>query len=320
MILTRCSYCGTVFRVTPEQLRMRNGQVRCGHCDAVFNALDFLEEETDESALLKKSFSNHIPAVPVPTLEPATHGVQTFPTQNPIRNTVALTDTTITSDEDDVYDASGHLSSVASPMIRRRMPGQPPAPADLPANSQTTSGEPDFRNWGNERTVFPSALDQGLSGFAKPSGPTWPFSLLGVLLSMLLAGQVLLTYRTPLASQSALFATLYQALGIPVPLPRLTELVAIDSTDLQADQANNQLVLLATLRNQATFNQAWPSLELTLMDATNQVISRRVLQSADYLAVDAPPVLAARSELSLRLRISAEGLNAANYRLYVFYP
>ncbi len=36
-IYTRCPDCGTVFRVTPEQLATRNGQVRCGHCKTVFD-------------------------------------------------------------------------------------------------------------------------------------------------------------------------------------------------------------------------------------------------------------------------------------------
>src|SRR5437868_14777812 len=34
---TRCPGCLTVFRVTPAQLALRDGQVRCGHCRTVFN-------------------------------------------------------------------------------------------------------------------------------------------------------------------------------------------------------------------------------------------------------------------------------------------
>src|SRR5436190_8557426 len=34
---TRCPGCMTVFRVTPVQLALRDGQVRCGHCRTVFN-------------------------------------------------------------------------------------------------------------------------------------------------------------------------------------------------------------------------------------------------------------------------------------------
>jgi len=38
--LTRCPGCATVFRVTAGQLALREGQVRCGHCRAVFDAND----------------------------------------------------------------------------------------------------------------------------------------------------------------------------------------------------------------------------------------------------------------------------------------
>ena len=36
---TRCPGCATVFRVTPEQLALRDGQVRCGHCKTVFDGV-----------------------------------------------------------------------------------------------------------------------------------------------------------------------------------------------------------------------------------------------------------------------------------------
>ncbi|HSD00174.1 MAG TPA: zinc-ribbon and DUF3426 domain-containing protein [Casimicrobiaceae bacterium] len=37
---TRCPGCSTVFRVSEAQLALREGQVRCGHCRAVFDAND----------------------------------------------------------------------------------------------------------------------------------------------------------------------------------------------------------------------------------------------------------------------------------------
>ena len=36
---TRCPGCHTVFRVTPQQLAIRAGQVRCGHCKTVFDGV-----------------------------------------------------------------------------------------------------------------------------------------------------------------------------------------------------------------------------------------------------------------------------------------
>jgi len=42
MMLTRCPACRTAFRVTAEQLKPRAGRVRCGQCQAVFNAIETL--------------------------------------------------------------------------------------------------------------------------------------------------------------------------------------------------------------------------------------------------------------------------------------
>ncbi len=50
LMRTRCPECATVFRVTSEQLRQKAGKVRCGHCQAVFNAFDhWLAESHDET-------------------------------------------------------------------------------------------------------------------------------------------------------------------------------------------------------------------------------------------------------------------------------
>ena len=39
-MLTRCPACQTVFRLRPEQLHARRGEVRCGHCFHPFNAIE----------------------------------------------------------------------------------------------------------------------------------------------------------------------------------------------------------------------------------------------------------------------------------------
>jgi predicted Zn finger-like uncharacterized protein len=59
---TRCPSCKTIYRVTSQQLDLRDGQVRCGHCRAVFDGVAALlslaprprrreEPEMDEAAL-----------------------------------------------------------------------------------------------------------------------------------------------------------------------------------------------------------------------------------------------------------------------------
>ena len=36
--ITQCPQCGTRFRVVPDQLKLSQGWVRCGHCSEVFEA------------------------------------------------------------------------------------------------------------------------------------------------------------------------------------------------------------------------------------------------------------------------------------------
>lgn len=42
---TRCPACGTMFKVVPDQLKISDGWVRCGHCADVFDATLYLEGE-----------------------------------------------------------------------------------------------------------------------------------------------------------------------------------------------------------------------------------------------------------------------------------
>jgi predicted Zn finger-like uncharacterized protein len=44
-VFTQCSKCETVFRLSAEVLRAAGGQVRCGRCGEVFNALARLAED-----------------------------------------------------------------------------------------------------------------------------------------------------------------------------------------------------------------------------------------------------------------------------------
>ena len=45
MMLTKCPGCETAFRVSAEQLKVKQGKVRCGQCRQVFNALESLVDE-----------------------------------------------------------------------------------------------------------------------------------------------------------------------------------------------------------------------------------------------------------------------------------
>ncbi|RZJ83506.1 MAG: hypothetical protein EOO64_05985, partial [Massilia sp.] len=41
-LATRCTACGTVFRIVEDQLRVSDGWVRCGRCAEIFDARELL--------------------------------------------------------------------------------------------------------------------------------------------------------------------------------------------------------------------------------------------------------------------------------------
>jgi predicted Zn finger-like uncharacterized protein len=88
-LYTQCSHCDTVFQLTADTLRAAGGQVRCGRCGEVFNALARLAEDANafptpgegspgESALEMEARADEILHSPTPTRpappEPAPEG------------------------------------------------------------------------------------------------------------------------------------------------------------------------------------------------------------------------------------------------------
>ena len=99
--------------------------------------------------------------------------------------------------------------------------------------------------------------------------------------------------------------------------------LSIESSDLQADAAHKGLLILtATVRNRASLPLAYPSLELTLTDAQDQVVVRRVLAPTDYAGgtTDLSRGIPAHGEISIKVFIDASATSQAGYRLYMFYP
>jgi predicted Zn finger-like uncharacterized protein len=194
--------------------------------------------------------------------------------------------------------------------VKTTKPILPREPGEIPGHSQWT-----------EDVMAPPI------GISSEKPLRWPFMLAMAGLLLVLAGQALFHFRSELAvslpSLRSTLETFSHAFGASLPLPRHTEQVSIETSDLQTDLARgNLLVMNATLRNKAPYGQAYPSLELSLTDTQDTVIARRVFAPQDYLPARtaANPVFSGNSDVAVRLWIDAVDLAAAGYRLFVFYP
>ena len=117
-----------------------------------------------------------------------------------------------------------------------------------------------------------------------------------------------------------------EMIGCEVRLPRRPELMSIESSELQADgQRDAVIVLNAVLRNRAPFPQEFPALELTLTDAAEKPVARRVLAPLDYLRERGAADMVAHgvapgAEVVLRVPLDTQRVTATGYRLYLFFP
>jgi predicted Zn finger-like uncharacterized protein len=323
LMKTRCPGCQTVFRVTPEQIKAHAGKVRCGHCRGIFNALDGLFDEGRSNLAVNLP----TPADPIDTrpeirVEPeftaTAHEIPLFfPASVPEAREAEESERLPPHDappEMPEPDDPGGLDGPDEPYA----PDEPPGPGLV--FPRATSELAGYSKWAEGVMAPPIAFPA-----ERPSRR--PFWLVAAGLALALAGQAVFHFRGELAISMPGLRPALDALSRvvdgPLPLPRHDEMISIEASDLQTDASKgNLLVLNTTLRNNAHYGQAYPSLELSLTDTQDTVIARRIFSPRDYLParVVADPAFPGDSGVTVRLWIEAVDLAAAGYRLLVFYP
>jgi predicted Zn finger-like uncharacterized protein len=150
--------------------------------------------------------------------------------------------------------------------------------------------------------------------------------ILGSLLLVLaLFGQAVTTFRNTLAAampplKPALTAAC-NALGCQIELPTQIDDLVIEQGELQT-LSETAFSFTTLLRNQSRSAQAWPSIELTLDDANDKRILRRVFTPRDYLGADIAidKGFAPHTEQAVKLYFELHDLKASGYHIAVFYP
>lgn len=165
------------------------------------------------------------------------------------------------------------------------------------------------------------------SGKSPVKTARWPWIAGSSLLLLILLAQVLYFQRVEIAARlpglKPLLTAYCDLLQCSIPLPQKAELMSIESSDLEADpQQENIITLNALLHNRAPYTQAYPSLELSLTDLEDRVVARRTFVPLEYLRTgeDEKSGFAANRELGIKLRLGINELTAAGYKLFLFYP
>ena len=277
-----------MFRVVPDQLKISEGWVRCGHCSEVFDATAHMADEPQSQPPSPLAAPTVPAGLDSESLEPS-----------------AL-DAPFVFRRSDLTEDDEFVRSVL-----------PPRPADTRPPARRREPDPELADVSFLRQARRQAF--------------WrrPMMRLGLtFISLLLAAALLLQLawhdRDRLAAlQPELRPALQEMCNLlqcSLGPPRQIEALVIESSGF--NRLRNDVYRLSFgLRNTAPTAVAAPSMELTLTDAQDQPLMRKVLSPAELGARD--NVIAGGADWSGTVGIvvaSSAGPRVAGYRLLAFYP
>jgi predicted Zn finger-like uncharacterized protein len=285
---TRCPACRTIFRVTPAQLALRDGQVRCGHCHTVFDGVAALLSLAPRPRAPEPEFDDDAQGPPTVTLRNA-HALGPAPD----RAAHAAKPAELEEDNDEAPDDSRDAAAAEAAYNARFSWQEPSARRRLPSWVYTSAVP----------VLAVLLAGQALFHFRDAIAAHWP------------------------KTKPAL-AALCSAAGCRLRALQEVAGLSIESSDLQADPAHKGLLTLsATIRNRMPYALAYPYLELTLSDVQKQtqqdvVVVRRAFAPREYVsaAADLDGGIPGNSELAVKLFIDASSTTQAGYQVYLFYP
>ena len=343
-LITRCTACGTLFKVVPDQLKMGDGWVRCGHCAEVFDASAHLQTPAALPEVL-----------PLVVATPDAPDVVRTPADTLLDEGIAADESApgFATDVVQPWGSSVEEEALAEPSAAGHDPHADPVapppeaqeddtPSALLLHTATHDGVEDADAVVVERAatevVSPEEADAAPPGASDFSfvrqaerqafwrRPLVRWLLLFVCLGLLgvLGFQAAVQHRNDIAARvpalRPVLEAVCQRLGCEVSARRHIESVVIDSSSFNKGRGDTYQLGL-TLKNTATTVLATPSIELTLTDVQDQAILRRVLQPAD---LGVAPELPAQGDATVSLPIGVAGeagsARIAGYRLLAFYP
>ena len=334
-LATRCTACGTAFRVVQDQLKFSEGWVRCGRCNAVFNALEGLFDlGRDAQPDWEATATNAAPAAP--------HV-----------DTAAAIARSVDDEFSDDQGPTSSLGELLSDPIDAHLfgPRKRAESAPKPAGQIVERDRVDFSDARFDSDLFAenaaTTEDETLMMPTSDAGPLplestvqpdfvrraerqarWRSkgmrSALGAASAVALAVLVLQIgnhFRDTLAAQyPALHGPLVawcRVAGCALQTPRHIDEVLVESTTLTRAVGQDAFVLAVNLKSRSALPLAVPSIDLTLTDGQGRLVARRALSPQDFHVAD---VLAPGADAALQLTLNAGATSVVGYTVEIFYP
>ena len=290
---TRCPACDTVFKIVPDQLKVSSGWVRCGRCAEVFDAAAHAAASDEASPWPQSS-------PPAAAMSSATS------TTNAASPTISAT----TAKE-----------AIFTPENIANQPTNTPASADLAAYKEQVETDLSFVRVAKNKA------------FWQKRNVITSLRAACVALAGLLFFQVVFSQRNHLAAANPAiktsFESLCQAIGCKIEPFKNIDAFKIDSSSFQKAQITagepasaEVFALKLTLKNSSDMPVAMPAVELTLTEAGDKPVLRRVLLAKDFgfNSTALPANGDWTGEMKLAVTSNPAMPPVSGYRVLLFYP
>ena len=320
-LATRCTACGTVFRVVRDQLRVSEGWVRCGRCQEVFNALDNLFDLEREAPppWPGSATPGEAPAAAASAAAGPTHGIVDLEREPLLHHESTQPGSTIGDDSGAPSESAGeHSTGFADARF----------PSSFMASELAPGGSGDTSVVGNDETTlvaepapeFVRRVDAKQRQQSRGARVAW--SLAAVLLLLGFSAQATYHLRDWIAAlwpqTHASLAAMCEQAGCRIEPLRRIDSVAVESSGLTRVSGLDAYKLSVVLRNRSGIPVALPSVELALTDPQGQLVARRVLSPTELGATQR--VLQPGAEAPLQVALFASDKRVLGYTVEIFYP
>ncbi|HEX5340523.1 MAG TPA: DUF3426 domain-containing protein [Gammaproteobacteria bacterium] len=314
-MLTTCTECGTRFRLSAEQLRQAEGQVRCGRCGEVFDAFTHLHGDDGTPW-----------SVPIDAETDAK-------TTQPLPRDPDLSEETGT----ETHDLLGDTDDLPAKAAGRIEPRMDDLFADLDPEYMSPESLPDLEHESDASDVL--AQELGTLEAEPDSLPDtelpphdhliahpdrrrhrllWSIGV--AVLALLLFAQWANANRQMLSRNLVIgpsLSALYSLLGHPLAAPQALDAWQISNTNVTSDpDAADGLSITGSLANTAAFPQAWPLLRVELTDRYGDELRVRDFQPDQYLpAAQASALPASGIAAHFRIDVVDPGADAVGFQV-----
>jgi predicted Zn finger-like uncharacterized protein len=346
-LFTQCSKCETVFKLSADVLRAASGQVRCGKCGEVFNALARLAEDSTafkagESPLdMEARAYSILETVPPPPPPHVAHDVaKDYEEFAPPGVEIARLEILDVDDAERSMEFTlppGELDRIFVESKKRALtPPQALIPSESPVEPESLV-EPEPEPALEPPPPHPESLaaeisehvrrdtlaesEQHIGNVQRRTPTLWLGA--AVVSALLLAAQIVHQNREWFAAQrhgpmSAVVRALYGAVGAPLPAPANLSAYELRQWGVTGDpDANGTLRVRASILNTAAQLQPYPLLRVMLADRFGKNIGRRDFEPAEYLGRPTAKLLAPGERVDATLAILDPGKNAEGFEIDV---